>query len=47
MSGDQLGDMDVLSEAGINWADVGGLSDVGVNWLDVDMLSERVSIGWM
>ena len=31
----------ILSDAGINWADLDILSDAGVNFADLDMLSER------
>ena len=28
-------DMDVLSDAGVNWGDLDVMSDAGVNWSDV------------
>ena len=35
MSGDKLEDIDVLSDAGVNWVDVDVLSDTGINWADM------------
>ena len=45
--GDQLGDVDVLSDAGVNWADLDVLTDTGVNWTDMDALTIPGSIGGM
>ena len=33
---DQLDDIDVLSDTGINWSDLDVLSDAGINWMDLD-----------
>ena len=27
----------MLSDSGINWADIDVLSDAGINWLDIDV----------
>ena len=32
--------MNDLSDAGINWDDIGVLSDSGINWNDINVMSD-------
>ena len=30
-------DLDVMSDAGVNWVSINDMSDAGINWSDIDI----------